>query len=321
MNACPIDDRTLQQLVAELEAAPPRPHHSGLLETAGRLLPGRSFRFVLSRGGWYRPGGVVRADGTRVADSLEAWAEKELADCDGSIDAFVERHGDDDLVATRHSGRTHYFVAPYGPAPADFLQLEIEELHEVLDRRLFDDAALPADLQELIDPLQPVALEAHPVAPPRYRFRRLVDMRHAVARLPAPVGELHPLARFLGEWARSQARGRQHFCEHWIVALREHQDRYRNPTLSASPVSLHARQLKTFHWNPQAQGVDAANQLLAFDRAAGYPGAWYFHLVAGSLAPREIAAVLAADLDTGFNYLREQDAGLLVEWMRAPYSV
>ncbi len=320
MNACPIDDRTLQQLIGELEAAPPRPHHSGLLETAGRLLPGQPFRFVLSRGGWYRPGGVVRPDGVRVADRLEAWAEAELADCDGDIDAFIARHGGDGLLTTRHSGRTHYFVAPYGPAPADFLQLEIEELHEVLDRHLFTDDAPPADLQELVDPLQPVTLEAHPVAPPHYRFRRLVDMRHAVARLPAPIGQLHPLARFLGEWAASQSGSKQHFCEHWIVALREHQDRYRNPVLSAAPVSLHARALKPFHWNPLARGVDAASQLHAFDRSAGYPGAWYFHMVAGGLTPRAIAATLAADLDAGFNYLREPDAKLLVEWLRAPYS-
>ena len=33
-----------------------------------------------------------------------------------------------------------------------------------------------------------------------------------------------------------------------------------------------------------------------------------------------LAATLASDLDAGFNYLREQDAKLLVEWMQAPYS-
>lgn len=319
MNGYPIDDHALRQLIAELEAAPPRPHHSGVVEAASRGLPGELFRYVLSRGGWYRPGGVVRPDGVWVAANLEAWAEAELAGCDGDMEAFIEGHGDDGLLATRHSGRTHYFVAPYGPAPADFLQLEIEELQEVLDRRLFSGEP-PADLQELIEPLQPSALEAHPVAPPYYRFRRLTDMRYVAARLPAPLGQAHPLARFLGEWMSSQRRLKDHFCDHWLIALREHQDRYRNPVLSASPVSLHARALKPFHWNPQARGVDAAGQLQAFDRAAGYPGAWYFHMVAGGLAPRAIAGVLAGDLDQGFRYLREQDAGLLVDWMRAPYS-
>lgn len=320
MNGCPIDDRALQQLVAELEATPPRPHHSSLLEKAGRALPGRPFRAALSRGGWYRPGGVVRVSGERVADNLEIWAETELADSDGDMDAFLQRYVDDGLIATRHRGHTHYFVSPYGPEPADFLQLEIEELHEVLDRHLLSPKDPPADLQELVDPLHPVLLEAHPVAPPHYRFRRLTDMRYVAARLLAPVGQIHPLSRFLGEWMKSQSRGKGHFCDHWIIALREHQDRYRNAVISASPVSLHARKLKPFHWDLEARGVDAANQLLAFDRAAGYPGAWYFHMVAGGLTPRDIAGALAGDLDAGYSYLREQDAELLTEWMRAPYS-
>jgi hypothetical protein len=318
MNA-PIDDHAVQQLAAELEATPPRPHHSGLLETASRAVPGQPFCFALSRGGWYRPGGVVRADGERVADSVEAWAEAQLAACAGDLEVLFERHGDANLLATRMSGRTHYFVAPYGPAPADFLQLEIEELHEVLDRRLFADEP-PAELQELIDPLCPAALDGHPVAPPRYRFRRLTDMRHVAARLPAPVGQVHPLVRFFGDWTESQARTGNAFCDHWIVALREHHDRYRNPLLSASPVSLHARKLKAFPWNPLAQGVDAASQLKAFDRAAGYPGAWYFHLVAGALAPRAIAAAVSDDLDKGYSYLREQEAKLLKKWLQVPYS-
>ncbi|MBC2729771.1 hypothetical protein [Thiobacillus sp.] len=320
MNGCPLDEHALQQLATELEATPPRPHHSGLLDKAGRALSGQSFRFALTRGGWYRPGGVVRGNGERVTDNLEAWAEAELADCEGDMESLIERHRDDALFATRHSGRTHYFVAPYGLAPADFVQLEIEELHEVLDRKLFPDDDPPADLQELVDPLHPAKLEAHPVAPPHYRFRRLTDMRHAVVRLPAPVGQIHPMARFLAEWAASQNPGKDLFCDHWIIGLREHQDRYRNPVLSASPVSLDARALKPFHWNVQLQGPEASNQLQAFDRAAGYVGAWYFHLVAGGLSPRDLAATLVGDLDAGYQYLREQEIKLLTDWVRTPYS-
>lgn len=321
MNGCPIDDELLQQLVAQLEATPPRPHHSPILALAGRAFPGQPFRHALSRGGWYRPGGVVRADGERVADSLDAWLEAELADCDDDMDALCERHGRAGLLATRHSGRTHYFVAPYGATPSDFLQLEIEELHEVLDRRLFPEDAAPVDLQELIDPLHPATLEAHPVGLPRYRFRRLTDMRYVTARLPVTVGQPHPLARLFGEWMSSQPRGRKHFCDHWIVTLREHQDRFRNPVLSATPVSLHARQLKPFQWNRQARGADMGNQLHAFDRTAGYPGAWYFHLAAGGLVPRDIAAHVVADLDDNYSYIREQEARLIRDWVREPYSV
>ncbi len=321
MNGCPIDDMTLSRLHAEIEAAPPRPHHSSLHEAVGRVLPGQSFRFALTRGGWYRPGGIIRPDGSRVTDDLVSWAEAELEACDGDMDEFLERHGDDGLYATRHSGLTHYFVAPYGPGPSDFLQLEVEELQEVLDRHLLSHDVLPTDLDELVDPLSPAVLDAQPVGRSHYLFRRLTDIRLAAARLPAAVGESAPAARFLAEWAASSAAGRGHFSDHWILALREHQDRYRNTVLAATPVSVQTRKLKTFHWNTGVRGVMLSDQLHAFDRAAGYSAAWYFHLVAGALVPREIAHDVMLDILDDFHYLPEPDATLLEGWLRTPYSV
>ena len=321
MNGCPIDEATLSKLRAEIEAVPPRPHHSTLHEAVARVLPGQSFRFALTRGGWYRPGGVIRPNGDRVTDDLEAWAEAELEACDGDMDEFLDRHGQDGLYTTRHSGRTHYLVAPYGPGPADFLQLEVEELREVLDRHLVSPDALPADLEELTDPLNPALLDAQPVGPARYLFRRLTDIRLAAARLPANVGETAPTTRFLAEWAASSASTRGHFSDYWILALREHQDRYRNSVLAATPVSLLAAKLKPFHWKPEVRGVELSDQIHAFDRAAGYPAAWYFHLVAGALVPRVIAQRVMQDMAEDYHYLPESEARLLEGWIDSPYSV
>lgn len=308
-------------LAAEIEKISPRPHHSMLLEMANQIRPGCTFRYALNRGGWYRLGGVITADGKLLADNLEAWAKKELADCGGDMDALIERHADSNLLVTRHSGRTHYFVAPYGPAPADFLQLEVEELQEVLDRNLLDADHPPEDLQELIDPAMPGLLDAQPVAAPRYRFRRLLDVRQMLARLPAPYGQNLPLTRFMIDWAHSSAATRGHFSDHWIIALREHQDRYRNPVLSASLVSRHARELKPFPWNNELSGIELAAQLQAFDRAAGYSAAWYFHLVAGTITPPKIAFAVARDMDNQFSYLPDSEVALLQSWVNSPYSV
>lgn len=321
MNPCLCDETTLQRLAGELEQTRPRPHHSTLLALIKQFLPSCTFRHALTRGGWYRPGGVILPDGTRLAEDLEAWLESELAACDGDMGEFLERHAGSDLLATRQSGQTHYFVAPYGPAPSDFMQLEVEELQEVLDRKLIDAAQPPADLEELKEPLHPATLEAQPVGNPRYRFRRLSDMRQAMARLPSSVAQPAAMARFIADWEKSSAAARGHFCDHWIIAVREHQDRYRNSVLSATPVSLHARQLKPFQWNAELRGVALSDQIHAFDRAAGYPAAWYFHLVSGALTPREIAHSAMLDLLDGFSYLPEADAALLEEWVNFPYSV
>jgi hypothetical protein len=308
-------------LAAGIEKISPRPHHSMLLEMANQIRPGCTFHYALNRGGWYRLGGVITADGKLLADNLEAWAKKELADCDGDMEALIERHADSNLLVTRHSGRTHYFVAPYGPAPADFLQLEVEELQEVLDRNLLDADHPPEDLQELIDPVMPSLLDAQPVGAPYYRFRRLIDARQIIARTTPAYADKDGVARFISDWSHSSAATRGHLSDHWIIALREHQDRYRNQVLSASLVSCHARELKPFPWNTELSGIELAAQLQAFDRAAGYPAAWYFHLVAGTITPPKIAFAVARDLDNQFSYLPDSEAALLQSWVNSPYSV
>ena len=319
MKSCVPDESTVQRLMAEIEASTPRPHHASLLAVAERLIPDCRCRFALTRGGWYRSGGLLRGDGRRVADNLEDWVEQELAACGDDLGEFLDRHSDSELTVTRHNGRTHYFVAPYGPAPMEFLQMEVEEMQEVLDRRLWDSALPPSDAQELCDPIKPAGVQAQPVAAPYYRFRRLVDLRQVTARLHSPLGGVPGLVRFMQEWGASRA-GR-HFSEHWIVALREHHDRYNNAVLTATPVSRHGRELKPFHWNTELRGLDAAKQLQDFDRAAGYPGAWYFHLVAGGLTPREMATAARQDIESGFGYLSDTETALLTGWLREPYSV
>jgi hypothetical protein len=315
------DEATLLGLAAGIEIIPPRPHHSALLEIANRIRTGCTFRFALGRGGWYRQGGVIVADGARIADNLESWARTELADCAGDMHEFSQRHAGSGLLVTRHTGRTHYFVASYGPAPQDFFQLEVEELQEVLDRKLVDADNLPEDLQELIEPIAPSVLEAQPVGAPRYRFRRLIDMRQTAAKVSFANGRTAGLPRFLADWSHSSAATRGHFSDHWIIALREHQDRYRNPVISASLISCHARELKPFQWNIELSGVEMSAQLQAFDRAAGYTSAWYFHLVAGTFTPPKIAYAIIRDLDADFHYLPDTETALLRGWVAAPYSV
>ncbi len=91
--------------------------------------------------------------------------------------------------------------------------------------------------------------------------------------------------------------------------------------LTVALVSRHARELKPFHWNIELSGVEMSSQLQAFDRAAGYPSAWYFHLVAGTITPPKIAYAVVRDLDAGFSYLPDTEVALIRSWVAAPYSV
>jgi hypothetical protein len=315
-----LDSEQMQSLHAEIEAQPPRPHHSGIVTVVQKYLPSMTFRHALSRGGWHRLGGVIRPDGTRVAQDIEAWTEAEVKQCGDDLAQFFDRYAGEQLLATRWSGRTHYFVATYGAEPSRFFQLEVEEMQEVLDRQFIDPSHPPDDLADLVDPARPVTMAPQPVGSPVYRFRRLIDMQQAMAGVSKSFSEQTRMRRFMEEWVAAHGGKPGHFCDHWIVALREHHDRYYHPTSSAAPMARNARALKTFAWNLELRGAALANQIRAFDRAAGYAGAWYFHAVAGTSVPHDIAIAVGQDQAGGFSYLPEVIGRLVQNWLANPYA-
>ena len=320
MQYCTLEEELLTQLATHTTAVVPRPHHTHLLAVVNKLLPDYHFQFVSTQDDWYRLGGVIRADGTRMTKDLEAWAAEELAIYENDLGEFLERHAQDDLLVTRLLGKTHYFVAPYGTKSMEFLQLEVEELQEVLSHRLIDPNALPTDLSELIDPIAPQTLPLQIVSHPSYRLRCLIDFGWVSKHLTGPDEPLSPLQRFVHEWNNSQA-GRHHvFCRHWIIDLHEYLDCYRQLVCIATPISLHLRQLRYFHWDLSARGAEMAKQIITFDRAAGYPFAWYFHLVAGQFPPSEVAFIVKQDLGRGYRYLGESDTAILETWIKEPYK-
>lgn len=310
---------TQQDIIQAIKHTSPRPYHTALLDALNRAIPGCTFRFVLTKAGWHRAGGVLAADGKRLSEELETWVNAELEKCDDDFGEFLERYAAAGLLATRHIGRSHYFVAAYGPAPEDFLQLEIEELQEVMDRRLIDPEQPPCDRTELVEPTGKHKLDAHPVGGPCYRFARMSDIRQVQTQQNALAGGMSALARFTSDWSHSRAMDRGHFSEHWLIAGLESFQPDSAMPFRIAPMSVHARALKPFHWDETKTGVEMGNQIRDFDRAAGYPGAWYFHFVAGKFVPESLVSALKRDLDEGYRYLADKDMALLEKVIASPY--
>lgn len=318
---CISDISTLQRLIQAIESSPPRPHHHTMLAAIDEVRADCIFQHVLSKGGWHRAGGVISADGERLGHGLEVWVNTELTKYGGDFNEFLDTYSEAGLLVTRHTGKTHFFVAPYGPAPEDFLQLEVEELQEVLDRRLIDPERPPQDRTELVEPITSVKLDAHPVGNPRYRFARLVDIRELLTGQKSSGVAETPFARLLSDWSQSRSTDHGRFCEHWLIANLERYDPGSGSAFCVNPMSVHERALKPFQWDIDKCGVELGNQLRDFDRAAGYPGAWYFHLVASKLVPAELANNLKRDLDNGYCYLAEKDMYLLEKLLANPYHL
>lgn len=279
-----------------------------------------SFREVLSRGGWYRLGGVVNGKDALLSRDLEHWAEAALAECGGDLHALAERHVDDALFVTRFYGMTHYLVAATGNGAGDFIQVEIEELQEVVSHPLLADAAQPANLEELLDPPGLRRSNARPLGAPFYTLRRVTDIAAFLARMRAQKPEPQPVHRFIAAWEASSAGQAAQFSNHWALAIREHLDRYRQPILQATPLFAINGEPPHFQGAFGAQGLALQAALNRFDRQAGYPMAWFFHMLTSKTLPHAVAFAVIEDVQSGFSYLPERDVKVLRDWIHRPYG-
>ncbi|NCC41266.1 MAG: hypothetical protein EOM21_17905 [Gammaproteobacteria bacterium] len=278
------------------------------------LMPDTEVRLVLSRGGWHRPGGVVTAEGQRVALAIQEWAERESG---GDVDELVFKVADLGLRATRLDGRTHYLVAPTGPGARDFLQIEVEELTEVLDRELIQPDWFPDSIAELVDPLDFPHLEPTPVDAPRLVFRRLLRVADWASH-----GDPGPrLRRFLDDWDRSSPAETEAFCHHWVLGVREYLDRDGDGHLAAKPIAVAGEAPPVRIEGEIPRGSTLANLIHGFDRELGYPFAWYFHMLTSTQVSHRLAEAVHADQMGAYDYLPARDLKVLRDWYDAPYGL
>ena len=273
-----------EPVVAACAATPVASGAAALAREIGQRLPDWPFRETLCRGGWYRLGGVVGRNGDRVAARLEDWAAGELDARSGDLGALLDDYSAAGLRATHLTGRTHYLVAPArGGGSTDYLQLEVEDLQETWAQPLFTEATPPASLDELIDRRcehcdhcgdggQPDC--GVPMGVATYRFRRLTHIGDLLARMRTQSLEAQPIHRFVADWDASSAGAQAALCNHWVFALAEHLDRYRQTITRATPRPALAGELPRFGAREGTGGLSLHAALTAFDRAAGYPMAW-----------------------------------------------
>ena len=293
---------------------------AGIAQELARMAPDLSFRQVLSRGGWYRLGGVIDAQGQHLADDLERWAEDELAAHDDDFAAVAAAHQSEQLRATRLTGKTHYWVAPTGRRATDFVQVEIEELQELACHVLFPEDALPGSLEDLVDPRDACPGAQSALGVPFYTLRRVTPVAEFIDAMRAQKPEPQPIHRFIEAWENSTASHATEFSHHWVMAVREHLDRYRQPIRSATPVAAVNGNAPRFDSTYGARGLKLAEALQRFDRQVGYPLAWFFHMLTTKSVPHAVATVVIEDVQGGFSYLPDRDVQVVRDWLHRPYG-
>lgn len=302
------------------EQSSPEPFHATLLAGINELDPELHFRWVLSRGGWYRLGGVIDDQGQPISSSLNHWLADMQEHFEGDLDAFMDVYADLGYRVTHIEGESHYFTAPTGRRAQDFLQLEIEETQEIPVRDLFPADWEPEDWEDLADPMDlPSNPDELSETPRRYLFRRITPMADFIETMEqAPDGRAD-LPRMLHDWDRSSAGKLQRFCEHWAVGIQAEQGKDGSPharVLKAEGPKLPCDCKKEGPWD---EG-ELSQCVLRYDQAAGYPFAWYFHLVGGRGVDAACALrVFEEHEDGGYAYLPSRDRRLLEAWLNGPY--
>lgn len=294
---------------------------AGLAAELSSIDPDLAFRDVLSRGGWYRLGGVVDSNDhhcTRVSDDLAAWGEQELAAHGDDVHALADAHAGSSLWATRLSGKTHYLVASTGSKAGNFIQIEIEELQETLSHPLFPEGASPGSLEELFE-APGEKMSEQTLGLPFFSLRRVTDVAGFLARMAAQRPEPHPIHRFFEAWQVSSAGNTTHFCNHWVLAIREYLDRFRQPILQATPVVALNAVPPRFDAGFGVQGLALNHALQRFDRQVGYPMAWFFHMLTTKRVPNAVVQAVVDDVEAGFGYLPERDVSVLKNWLHRPF--
>lgn len=282
------------------------------------LIAGLTFNCVVTRGNWHRLGGVVDGDYRPVSSNIAHWAEQESG---GEVDELIARYVDAGYFATRLAGRTHYFTAVCGDAPEAFVQLEIEELQEVLDRPLVERDWYPESIEEFLDPLDYPHLEPEPIGKPYWLFRRITPVSRLLNEAPRENQALYDLRRFFADWAASSAQDSEPFCNHWVLALREYLDSDGEYRLSAKPFSTFHGRLSPLPPGDTLHGAQLANAIHGYDRQVGYPFAWFFNMLGSKAENYSLAQAVLRDQMGAYDYLPARDLKVLREWEKRPYGV
>lgn len=296
--------------------------HTLLLQKLAQQYPDLSFTHVLTRGGWHRSGGILDNKGKRISDNLREWVETKS---NGDMNKLLAQYADSGYIATSLIGQTHYLVAQTGETAQEFVQLEVEELQEVVDRVMFNHELMADDIEDIIEPVDVEKLFPEPIGMPCYMFRRITAindfMQSMVARLAERGKTNIPALRFMQDWDRGSSKDAGSFCEYWVLALQQYTDAWGETITSVKPVSTFAKDLNLIKLNGEHRGAGLANLIHNFDHSIGYPMAWYFFMLSHSEVPYQLAEAIHKDLMGAYDYLPAKDLKVLNDWSEKPYSV
>ncbi|MGZ2749881.1 hypothetical protein [Burkholderia stagnalis] len=179
-------DRQTDVLATIVATTPVTPKHTELLTAFATRTEFRGMRYVMTRDDFgEQPARIVDAEGREIAADYRAWIDAQLAEL-GSVHEVWYAHKDAGYRLVEIQPRRHYFAHDRGGDPDNFVQLEVWEEQEFVERELFPrdaDWGLPT-ADELRDGRCSVPIEGverRTLGAPRYRLQAVIDMQQFAA--------------------------------------------------------------------------------------------------------------------------------------------
>ena len=171
----------INELTNFIAATAPTSGHGPLLAALNSRYPNTPFRLLQEYDGRTWGVGIIDGAGNRVTDRLGKWVDQELALAGGSARTVWQKYKDQGLIRTERVGCCLYLVAPYGPDPDQFYQLEILCGPELTTQQLFDPKPFftPEGRHDLLS--GPALVfgdgERQELAPATYQFEKITNIR------------------------------------------------------------------------------------------------------------------------------------------------
>jgi hypothetical protein len=292
-----------------------------LLQKLQALVPDYTVTHAYTGDVWYKLGGVFDTHGNRIAGDITEWVERSYLECGQNLQTLIDHTLEQQLIASKITGKTLFFVIQTGDKAEDFTLIEIDKTHEETDRMLVDEANPPEDLEEFIDPLQPFCIESSSLGHSRYTYRRKTDVKLFMDVINEHHPTEHPVQRFMDDWNRSSAGQKRPLSSDWIIRPYRHTGRFGEQIVNVELYNIHKENLPHLEDFSGKKGTALSNILTRFDRHAGYPFAWFFYMVKGKLVSTHSAESAYIDLSNDFAYLPERDEAVLRDWIAQPYNV
>ena len=290
-----------------------------LLQQLQQLIPDYPVHLAMTGEEWYRLGGVANMAGQRIASDVIEWTERTYLECGQNLQILIDYSIEQKLIATKQTGKTLYFVVQTGDRAEDFTLIEIDKTHEISDRLLVNEEFPPMDLEEFIDPLQPFRIESFGFGHSRYTYRRKTDVKLFMEVINERHPGEHPVQRFMNDWNRSSAGLKHHLSDHWIIRPSQNTGRFGEQIVNVEIINTASHTLPDLQGYASKKGSALANQLNHFDRQAGYPFAWFFHMLKGLRVTPHYGEAVFRDISGDYAYLPEKDAAVLRDWIASPY--